>query len=85
MKISSLVLRKRPYQILLAVKRLGEPSLSQISREVGCAFAYTGKMVEKMKELGLVSFTREGRVKRVKLTERGSRLTSLLSKIEKLG
>lgn len=83
--ISGLFLRRRPHQILLAVKKLGEPTLTQISREAGCSFAYTGKMLSRMEEFGLVSFVREGRAKKVRLTEKGKYLARLLSGIEKLG
>jgi DNA-binding MarR family transcriptional regulator len=81
-KIQNLFLQERPAQILLALGELKEPYISMIAKRVDCTFAHASRTLKKMKKLGLVSFTREGRMKYVQLTEKGERVAALLNEMK---
>ncbi|MBI4362376.1 MAG: winged helix DNA-binding protein [Euryarchaeota archaeon] len=84
-EIERFLLQERPSQILLAVKRLGNPYISTISKDVDCTYAHTSRVIKKMRKLGLVSLKAQGRVKYVELTSLGSGVAQALRKISKAG
>lgn len=81
-KIQNLFLQERPAQILLTLSELKGPYISTIAKGADCTFAHASRTLKKMKKLGLVSFTREGRMKYVRLTEKGKRVAALLKDIK---
>jgi len=81
-KMRNLFLQERPAQILLVLSELKEPYISMIAKRADCTFAHASRTLKKMKKLGLVSFTREGRMKYVQLTEKGERVAALLNEMK---
>ena len=81
-KIRNLFLQERPAQILLILSELKRPNISMIAKKADCTFAHASRTLKKMKKLGLVVFTREGRMKYVQLTEKGERVAALLNEIK---
>lgn len=61
---------------------------SLLAKEVDCTYAHMVNMLDELARSGLVVFDREGRVKLVKLTEKGEELAhefeAVLRRLERL-
>lgn len=69
-EIARLFLYEKPVGILLSLKQ-GKKYASIISKEVDCTYTHTLKILSKIKDHGLVKFTKKGRIKEVLLTDAG--------------
>jgi hypothetical protein len=64
-------LHEKPVEILSAIAILGDPSISDIAREVKSPFAHTTKTLRRMEGLGLIEIEAKKRAKIVRLTDEG--------------
>lgn len=82
-----LLLRDKPARILLSLKTSkGSIYATILSRETNCTYSHTIKILEILKEQGLVEFEKVGRIKKVQLTPDGwdvaQGLETLIRKID---
>ena len=89
MEMEELFLRKKPVRLLLNIKMGGNPKyVSILAKETDCTYSHTVKLLEIFKNLGIVEFEKQGRIKFVKLTQDGMDLgddfESILRKFVKL-
>lgn len=81
-------LRVKPSLTLILLKK-GPSYASKIAREVDATYAYMVKLLNEFEKLGLVVFEKQGRIKRVKLTEVGMDiahdLEGLYMKLQRVG
>ncbi len=75
-------LRQQPVKILLEIKDKTYTSL--VAKRVDCTYSHAQAVTSLMEENGLITLELEGRLKRIKLTEKGKKLQSHLESIKKL-
>lgn len=86
--LSSLLLHEKPAGIILSLKGTKGKYASVLSKENDCTYTHTLKILNILKENGLVEFSKEGRIKFIKLTDIGEdvahELEGLVRYIEKI-
>lgn len=87
-ELEELFLRKKPVRLLLNIKMGSQKYVSVLAKETDCTYSHTVKLLDIFQKLGIVEFTKEGRIKYVKLTADGTALAtdfeSVLRKFSKL-
>jgi len=74
-----LVLRKKPAVLLTNLRNSSQSwYISSLARAAGITYVYAAHMLSSFEKAGLVSFEAKGRVKVVRLTEKGGRLAAAL-------
>jgi len=83
----SYFLHVKPVKILISL-RSGPKYITLIAKDVDMTYSHTIKLLDVFNELGLVEFEEKGRIKIVRLSDRGEELArifdTLISKISKL-
>ena len=90
MEMEELFLRKKPVRLLLNIKMGGAPKyVSILAKETDCTYSHTVKLLDIFRNLGIVEFEKQGRIKFVRLTQDGVALggdfESVLRKFSRLG
>ena len=88
-ELEDLFLRKKPVKLLLSVKNGNAPKyVSILAKETDCTYSHTVKLLDMFRNLGIVEFEKEGRIKYVRLTQDGMELATdfetVLRKFSKL-
>ena len=84
MTLASILLREKPCKMLILLKDGSQQwYLSKLAKESGATYVHTTKTLSKFDKAGLVAFETKGRVKSVKLTEKGVLLANVLEDIVK--
>ena len=76
--IEKMFLREKPARILLAITKQEHSYASIISKEVDATYAHTTSVLSEMEHYGLISFSQEGRVKYIELTDLGNKISKAL-------
>lgn len=87
--LEDLLLRDKPAKILISLKTSKDSIYATIlSRETNCTYSHTIKILNVLRNQGLVEFEKVGRIKEVKLTQDGwdvaQNLESLTKKFEQI-
>ena len=70
--LEELFLREKPAKIIIGLKTAKGPVYATIlSREANCTYSHAIKILNLFNKLGIVSFEKTGRIKRVTLTDNG--------------
>jgi predicted transcriptional regulator len=69
--IVKLLLHEKPAGIILSLKSKEKKYASVLSKENDCTYTHTLKILEELRDYGLVNFNKDGRIKYVTLTELG--------------
>lgn len=87
--IIPLLLHEKPAGIILKLRESKVKYASKLSKEVDCTYTHTLKILSELERHGLVEFSKEGRIKEVRLTETGEdvahELEGLIRQLEKIG
>ncbi len=78
-----LFFRRKPALTVLSLRGKAKYG-SIIARETDCTYSHTVKVLQILKKLNLVDFDKQGRIKFVKLTKKGSEIAECLEKIKSL-
>jgi predicted transcriptional regulator len=79
MGLKEILLRKKPLCVFLQLKDTSKDwYASNLAAVCGVTYVHTTKLLKELKKSNLVTFEVKGRVKKVKLTERGMQLASAL-------
>jgi len=75
--------RKKPALILVALNhgtkiRYG----SLLAKEVDCTYSHAVKILQSLQKFGLVAFEKKGRIKLIKLTNKGREVAESIQKIK---
>jgi DNA-binding MarR family transcriptional regulator len=74
--------RKKPALILIALKKGGRARYgSLLAKEVDCTYSHAVKILQTLERYNLVSFEKKGRIKLIKLTNKGSDVADSIQKI----
>jgi len=74
--------RKKPALMLIALKRLAKARYGSIlAKEIDCTYSHAVKILQNLEKLNLVVFEKKGRIKLIKLTEKGEEIAENIEKI----
>ncbi len=79
--LEKLFMRKKPVELLVALKTQKKKYVSVLAKEADCTYSHTVKLLNEFKEIGLVKFDKMGRVKFVNLTQKGESLAEKMEEI----
>ncbi|MEM4390215.1 MAG: hypothetical protein QXG98_06195 [Candidatus Micrarchaeia archaeon] len=80
-----LVLRKKPTALLINLKNSAQGwYVSSLARAAGVTYVYAARTLSAWEKFGLVTFEAKGRVKMVRLTEKGARLAAALDELVRM-
>lgn len=70
--LSRLFMHEKPMKILISIKNAGSKCYaSTVAKAADCTYSHTVKILDTLKNAGVVLFKKKGRVKYIKLTELG--------------
>jgi len=82
--LEDLFLREKPAKILVGLKTAKQTVYATVlSREANCTYSHTIKILNLFRNLGIVTFEKTGRIKKVKLTDNGWGIASHLEALVK--
>lgn len=80
--IGGLFLRDKPAKILLGLRTNDAPVyVTILSKDANCTYSHTIKILNALKDLGVVDFEKTGRIKKVTLTEEGEAIAQHLEEM----
>ncbi len=89
-ELEDLFLREKPAKIFLGLKTAKDQNIytTILSKQADCTYSHTVKILNSLHKLGLVEFSKSGRIKSVKLTNDGwdvaHNLEAIMKKFEQL-
>jgi len=82
--LEDLFLREKPAKILIGIKSAkGGVYATILSKEADCTYSHTIKILNLFNKLGMVTFEKKGRIKRVTLTDDGWEIAQNLEAVLK--
>jgi predicted transcriptional regulator len=83
--IAEFLFQEKPVKAILALKKAEKPLYAAIiSKEIDSTYAHTLNVLSMLKELKLVSFQENGRIKQVFLTEVGLEVAKVIESLAEL-
>lgn len=77
--------RRKPALMLVALKKISRARYGSIlAKEVDCTYSHAVKILQSLERLGLVVFEKKGRIKLIKLTNRGNEMAGSIEGIKRL-
>ena len=77
--------RRKPALMLVALKKLSKARYGSIlAKEVDCTYSHAVKILQILEKLGLVTFEKQGRIKLIRLTKKGTEIADHIDDIRKL-
>jgi len=74
--------RKKPALILIALRKGSRARYgSLLAKEVDCTYSHAVKILQSLEKFGLVAFEKKGRIKLIKLTNKGQEVADAIQKI----
>ena len=74
--------RRKPALMMIALRKLSRVRYgSVLAKEVDCTYSHAVKILQTLEVLGLVTFEKKGRIKLIKLTEKGVEVADSISTI----
>ncbi len=74
--LSQIFVRRKAVEILLAIgSEKGDDYCSRLAVKAHCTYSHATGLLEKMKGAGLLTFEKQDRIKKVKLTDKGIELS----------
>ena len=75
--------RRKPALMLVALKRLAKARYgSMLAKEIDCTYSHAVKILQNLEKLRLVIFEKKGRIKLIKLTEKGEKIADCIGDIQ---
>ena len=75
--------RPKPAMILVSLRKdLRNRYGSILAKEVDCTYSHTVKILQEMEKASLVTFEKHGRIKIIKLTDKGQKIAESIEKIK---
>ncbi|OIO64339.1 hypothetical protein COY28_05955 [Candidatus Woesearchaeota archaeon CG_4_10_14_0_2_um_filter_57_5] len=71
--------REKPAMMLIALRNAkGEVYASTIAKQIDCTYSHVVKILQETEKAGLIKFNKQGRLKLLRLTERGEKLADIM-------
>ena len=76
----SILLKDKQAMILVSLKEGKQPwHIATLSKACNTTYVHTSNFIKKCEQIGIVQNERHGKMKEIKLTEKGAKLADLLS------
>ncbi|MBT3642810.1 winged helix DNA-binding protein [archaeon] len=80
-----LFFRRKPAMMLIALRKVSRAKYgSQLAKDVDCTYSHAVKILQTLEEMGLVSFEKKGRIKIIKLTPKGTKVSEHIEGIRNI-
>jgi len=81
-KIFNVFFREKPVMMLVKLKNAkSEVYASSLAKQIDCTYSHVVKILHEMEKSGLVQFKKEGRLKLLNLTNKGSEIAEHIEQI----
>jgi len=82
-KIFNVFFREKPAMMLIELKNAkGEIYASSLAKKIDCTYSHVVKILQEMEKADIVNFNKQGRLKLLTLTKKGSEIADLITKIK---
>jgi len=82
--LEGLFLREKPVLALLAVGELNPAYAAAVAKQIDSTFPHTSSILSQLEEQGLITSNHEGRIRYLKLTDRGKKVAFALAGLRDL-
>ena len=80
--IFNVFFREKPAMMLVGLKNAkGETYASSLAKSIDCTYSHVVKILQEMEKSGLVNFDKQGRLKLLTLTKKGSEIADHINDI----
>ena len=84
-KIFNVFFREKPTMMLLGLKNAkSEVYASSLAKSIDCTYSHVVKILQEMEKAGLINFEKQGRLKLLTLTKKGSEVAEHMERIRTL-
>lgn len=84
-KIFNVFFREKPTMMLLGLKNAkSEVYASSLAKSIDCTYSHVVKILQEMERSGLINFEKQGRLKLLTLTKKGSEVAEHIDGIRAL-
>ena len=84
-KIFNVFFREKPALMLVYLRNSKQSDYaSSLAKTIDCTYSHVVKILQEMEKAGLVNFEKQGRLKRLTLTKKGSDVADHLDSIRNL-
>ena len=84
-KIFNVFFREKPTMMLIGLKNAkGETYASSLAKSIDCTYSHVVKILQEMEKAGLINFDKQGRLKLLTLTKKGSEVAEHIDRIRNL-
>ncbi len=82
--LSEFFLQEKPSHLLLKIKRRNKENYASVlSREIGCTYSHTVKVLSEFNDMNLIEFNQDGRKKLIELTKKGEQIADRMEGLVK--
>jgi predicted transcriptional regulator len=84
-KIFNVLFREKPAMMLVELKNAkGDVYASSLAKKIDCTYSHVVKILQEMERSKLINFDKQGRLKLLTLTKKGSDIAENIEKIRNL-
>jgi DNA-binding MarR family transcriptional regulator len=84
-KIFNIFFREKPAMMLVGLKNSkGAMYASSLAKQIDCTYSHVVKILQEMERAGLINFEKQGRLKLLTLTKKGSDVADNIASIRNL-
>jgi predicted transcriptional regulator len=84
-KIFNIFFREKPAMMLVGLKNAkSEVYASSLAKQIDCTYSHVVKILQEMEKSDLINFDKQGRLKLLTLTKKGSDVAENIEKIRNL-
>jgi DNA-binding MarR family transcriptional regulator len=84
-KIFNVFFREKPAMMLVNLKNSkGAMYASSLAKQIDCTYSHVVKILQEMEKAGLINFEKQGRLKLLTLTKKGSDMADHIAAIRNL-
>ncbi|MGB9748848.1 MAG: winged helix DNA-binding protein [Candidatus Woesearchaeota archaeon] len=84
-KVFNIIFRIKPAMLLIELKNAkSEIYASSIAKTIDCTYSHVVKILQEMQKAGLVNFEKQGRLKLLTLTKKGTEVANSIEAIKNM-
>ena len=84
-KIFNIFFREKPAMMLVGLKNSkGAMYASSLAKQIDCTYSHVVKILQEMEKAGLINFEKQGRLKLLTLTKKGSDIADNIANIRNI-
>ena len=84
-KIFNIFFREKPASMLIGLKNVkGAMYASSLAKQIDCTYSHVVKILQEMEKSALINFEKQGRLKLITLTKKGSDVAEHINSIKNI-